>query len=427
MIRANLNPKKILRILPAILVLISVGLIRHMGARSASPPLRPVRPETPRNRLYEVGVLDPVVLARVLSPLDGTLAKVAEDGRRIQKNDILFELEKEEIRSRIEQQEAQIENRLEELESAESERQILVQTYEAIHARELAELAHAELALRIRTEGLLPEERRQLEIAIELAQIDLEDRQERLERQTELVDRNFAPASSLDSFEREVIAPRAFLEERRTQFALETRPLMDEERISLQSAVTQNREIVERSQRRHQREVAAKDTEIAGIQLQLTHQREVLQDRQEELEKAEVTAPASGILRLTRRLNWRSRTWDTIEVGRQTWTDNILGEVVDPNQLNLRVLIHESDIQHVRPGLNAEVNLTAFPEHTLLGRVTSVSALGLDRMDLTPIYRQAPPAQQAQFLAEISVDTRSLAAMPGMTASVIIHLEEDAL
>lgn len=395
--------------------------------RTPPPPDAPrtIRPASPRRTLREVGVLDPAILARVLSPLDGNLSLVAEDGIRVGQGDVIFAFDPEEIRSRIEQQEEQIDNRLEELESAESEHQVLVQTYEAIHARELAELAHAELVLRIRREGLLPEERRQHEIAIALAELDLEDRRERLQRQRELVDRNFAPASSLDSFERERIAAEALLEERRTQYELETRPLMEEERISLQSAVDQNREIVERSLRRHRREVEAKDTELDGIRLQLTHQREVIQERMEELEKTEVTAPVSGLLRLTRTLNWRSRTWDTIEVGRQTWTDNVLAEIVDPEDLNLRVLIHESDILHVRPGLEAEVRLTAFPEHALKGRVTTVSALGLDRMDLTPIYRQAPPAGQSQFLAEIAVNTRDLGAMPGMTASVVIFLGEE--
>lgn len=404
-----------------------LALLTVNSLRRPDEPTRPRsvdRPET-RDKLFEVGVLDPTVLANILAPLNGNLSKVAQDGTRVSKGDILFAFDPEEIRSRIEQEEEQIDNRLEELESAESERQVLLVTYQAIHARELAELAHAELALRVRSEGLKPEERRQLALSIELAELDLEDKTERLERQQELVDRNFAPASSLDSFEREVVAAEALLAERRTQFELETAPLMEEERVSLQSAVDQNRDIVERSLRRHQREVDAKDTEITGIRLQLTHQREVLQERLEELEKAEVFAPDSGILRLTRSLNWRNRTWDTIEVGRQTYTDNILGEIVDPDRLNLRVLIHESDILHIRPGLKAEVRLTAFPDHPLIGRVTTVSALGLDRMDLTPIYRQAPPAQQAQFLAEIAVDTRDLGAMPGMTATVVIHLAEE--
>ncbi|MCC5842891.1 MAG: HlyD family efflux transporter periplasmic adaptor subunit [Verrucomicrobia bacterium] len=415
-----------LRLFGGLLILLTAAIVVKVLRTPPAPPReRPVRAETPRDRLFEVGVLDPAVLARVLSPLNGHLSHVAADGSRVAEGDLVFAFDPEEIRSRIESQEEQIENRLEELESVESERQILVQTYNAISVRERAELAHAELALRIRSEGLRPEERRLLTLSIETAELDLEDRRERLQRQRELVERNFAPATSLDSFEREVIAAEALLDERRTQFELETRPLMEEERLSLQSAVDQNREIVERSLRRHQREVAAKDTEIAGVRLQLGHQREVLEDRMEELEKAEVFSPAAGILRLTRSLNWRNRSWDTIEVGRQTWTDNVLGEIVDPDQLNLRVLIHESDILYLRPGLKAEVRLTAFPEHVLKGSVTTVSALGLDRMDLTPIYRQAPPAQQAQFLAEIAVDTRDLGAMPGMTASVVIHLAEE--
>lgn len=416
----------LLRILGAALLgLAAAAILRILRSPPPTPPSRPVRAETPRDRLFEVGVLDPAVISRILSPLDGHLSYVAGDGVRVTAGQRIFAFDPEEIRSRIEQQEEQIENRQEELESAESERQILVQTYEAIRAREIAELEHAELALRVGLAGLRPEERQRLTLSIQTAELDLEDRRERLERQRELVLRNFAPESSLDSLEREVLAAEALLEERQTVFDLETRPIMEEERLSLQSTVDQNRIIVERSLRRHQREVETRDKDIAGIRLRLRHQQEDLDERRNELGKAEVFAPAAGILRLTRSLNWRSRTWDTIEVGRQASSENILGEIVDPDRLNLRVLIHESDILSVRPGLPAEVRLTAFPEHTLRGTVTSVSALGLDRMDLTPIYRQAPPAGQAQFLAEIAVDTRELGAMPGMTASVVIFLEDD--
>lgn len=416
------RPLRIL--LPAILLLAALLLLLRLNRPAISPPILAPREEILPEVLYEVGVLDPVVLARIHAPLSGTLSHVAEDGRRVRQGDTLFEFDQEEIRSNIENDEEQIDNRLEELDSAQTERDVLIQTYEAIHKRERAELEHAELELRIRTEGLLPEERRRLQISIELAELDLLDRQERLARQQELVDRNFAPPSSLDSVQREVVAAAALLEERRTQFQLDTQPLPEEERVTLQSAVDRAREAVERSRRRHQRDIENKDTEIQAIQLRLTHQRETLDDRRQDIEKSVVTAPVSGILRLTRSLNWRSRTWETIEIGRNTHTGNILGEIVDPGRLNLRVLIHESDILHVTPGLTADVILTAFPEHTLTGRVTSVSALGLDRTDLTPIHRQAPPAQQAQFLAEITVDTRTVDAMPGMTATVILHLQE---
>lgn len=398
--------------------------LRNLLRPPGSPPPPPVRSPEPLDTLIEVGVLEPRVIERIATPINGTLTVAIEDGARVEKGGLLFLLDEEEIRSRIEQQQESIEQKLEEIEIARGDLEEVVNTYASVHRLELAELQHAELELAERERGLLPEERRLLEISIELAELDLEDRRARLERQRELVRQNFAAPTSLDVHLRETEAAEALLRERRTQLELQTQPLPEEERLTLQSAVDQARDIVERSQRRHDRELARRRLEIEGHEIQLRHQRRDLEDREWELDQVRVISPANGIMRLMRRLNWRSRTWQTIAVGQQVWGRDILGELVDPDDLILRLLIHESDILRVRPGQPATARLTAYPEHEVRGRVASVTQLGQDRMDLTPVYRQSPPTRQAQFLAEIHLEPHNLPAMPGMTATVVIELGE---
>ena len=408
-------------VLPGALLL-GVWHLRRSSAPPPPPP--PIRDPRPPNELHEVGVLEPRLISRIFTPLNATLALVPPDGARVQEGDLLFRLDQEEIRSRIEEQLERIEERTEELETLQNEMEVLIATFHAALARDQAEWIHAELELNQRAAGLRPQERRRMEIQIQLAELDLEDRQERLARQQELVSQNFAAATSLDTYQREVAAAEAFLRERVTQLELEMQPLQEEERLTLQAAVDQARDVVERGERRHQREVASRQLEIDGVALQLQHQREDLARREADLENVNLLAPADGIIRLMRRLQWRASSWQTISVGQQTWHMDVLGDLTNPDDLTLRVLIHESDILRVRPGLQATAQLTAYPNQMLRGTVTQVSHLGQDRMDLTPIYRQAPPTQQAQFLAEIDLDTRDLPAMPGMTATVVIHLEE---
>ncbi len=414
-----------LRLLPLFLLLAAGGLWLWLRPADEPAPPPPLRDPAPLHRLHEVGVLEPGLIARIHNPINATLAQVIEDGTRVQKGDLLFRMDEEEIQTRIEDQSDAIDLKLEELETHQGELDVITSTYASAHARERAELAHAELELSYRAEGLRPEERRLLEISIALAKLDLEDREDRLQRQQDLVRQNFATAASLDAYQRDVTAAEALLEERKTQLELQSQPMLEEERLSLQSAVDQARDVVERSQRKHQREVAAKTLEIEGVQLELKHMREELANRESDLEKVRITAPADGIIRLMRRLHWRTRSWQTISVGQQSWALDVLGDLVDPHDLILRVLIHESDILRVKPGQTAIARLTAYPEIELRGEVKTVTRLGQDRMDLTPIYRQSPPTRQAQFLAEIELDTRDLPAMPGMTATVTIDFGED--
>jgi len=374
------------------------------------------------NVLHEVGVLEAQVISRVLSPIAGVLAEAANDGKAVERGEKIFRIDNEEILSRIEAEQENLDLKREELETQLSQLAVVKETYGVVSRKEEAERRHAALALEIRLRGLLPEEKRKLEIDIEVAAIDLEDKREQLSRQKDLVTKNFAPASSLDPPQREVEAAVTFLEEKRTQFSLAIAPLPDEERLTLEAALAQATDVVERSRRRHEREIAMQQLRIEGLQLEIAHSTEYLTQLRDESSRATVTAPSNGVLRLTRRFAWAARTWQTIGPGQQVWGLNTLGEIVDPSRLVLRVMIHESDVRTLRPGLPARVQVTAFPDQELRGRVLSVSALGQDRSDLSPIYRQASPSQQALFLAEIDVDTSSISARPGMTASVAIEL-----
>jgi len=400
-----------------------LAFFRSQPPPPAPPPARSLETLFP---LQEAGVLEPRLVERILTPISGTLAHVAEDGTRVAKGDLLFRLDEQEILSRIEQQQENIDQRQEELETAQNDLQIIVSSYEPLKLREEAELAHAGLVLATRLRGLKPEDRQRHELQIRLAELDVEDREDRLTRQRELVERNFAARSSLDSFERDLDAARAQLQERKTQYELEKQPLLEEERLSLEASVKQARDVVERSERRQAREVAGKELEIEGLELQITHAKQDMDDRKWELEQVRIYSPADGVIRLIRRQDRGSRTWETILVGRQTWGRDVLADLVDPNELTLRILVHESDILRIQPGQTARIRLTAYPESTLSGKVLSVTALGQDRADLTPIYRQAPPAMQAQFLAEISVDLGDVPARAGMTAFVAIDLGDTA-
>lgn len=409
-------------LLLVVLAALSVPLFR--SGEPEAPPLRPRALEDSRV-VREAGILEPRLIERILSPINGTLAFMVEDGARVKTGDLLFRLDEEEVQSRIEEQRENIEQRQEDIEVLMTELEILKSTYASVQAREQAELIHAELALEVRRQGLEPEARRLLDLQIELAQLELEDRRERLSRQQELVEREFAPASSLESLERDVETARLQLQERNTQRELELRPLSEEERISLQAAVDQARAVVDRSARRHRLELEGKEHEIEGVQIQLRHQMERLEDLEWELDQVRIHSPAEGLIRLVSRQNWRTRAWNTITVGQQVWSRDVLAELVDPREMTLRVLVHESDIMRLRSGLRARIRLTAYPEQVLEGKVLSLTALGQDRADLTPLHRQASPSQQANFLAEVSVEIGDVPAKPGMTAVVEIFPGEE--
>jgi|GEM_PF-1188029 len=407
---------------PALLL----GLWRILSGPAADAPRpkwAPVRAETVGRTLTEIGVLEPKTLSRVTFDISGVIAEVIEDGSRVEAGDLLLRMDDEELREEIDQQIEALDQKREELEGERAEYAVLTNSYETVARKEIAELRHAELKLKQGLQPLTPEETRLQEIGIALAELDLEDARHQLERQRELVEKNFAAESSLEVPKREMEAAETFLREKHSQFELARQPLPEEERLTLQSEVNKARDTVERSGKRHQRQLEILDLKINGLELQTEHMEEKLEKLRKERDRVNLYAPTGGVFRLTRRYVWSARSWQPLSVGQQVWSMDILGTIVDTSQLTLRVLVHESDILSVTPGQKTGVTLTAFPSDTVEGVVRSVTALGQDRSELSPLYRKASPTGQALFLAQIDIDIGDVRAMPGMTARVDIELE----
>lgn len=381
------------------------------------------RPETRERRIAEVGVLEPEVLSRVQAELAGVIAEVVDDGVRVEAGDLLLRIDDEEIRENLEGERLNLEQKREDLENRETEIAVLTSSYEAVSRMEVAEWKHAELKLERGLEVLPPEERRPHEIEIELAELDLEDRRGKLERQRELVEKGFAPESSLDKARREREAAETFLEEKQARFELAKQPLPDEEKLTLKSEMEKAREVARRSGERHLRELAIQKLKTEGLNLEIEHLLERIGRLESDLDKVVHTAPVAGVFRLTRDYSWSARSWEALSVGKKVWRRNVLGTIVDPARLTLRVLVHESDRRWIEAGQPARVTLRAFPGDPLEGVVEYVASLGQDRDDLSPLYQQAPPMEQAMFLARVRVDVGGLPVMPGMTAGVSILVE----
>lgn len=137
----------------------------------------------------------------------------------------------------------------------------------------------------------------------------------------------------------------------------------------------------------------------------------------------ELTAPVKGLIRLFRTYEWSARAWQPLSVGKGINSRDMVATVVDPAQLSLRLMLHESDFPEVRVGQPVRATLTAFPEKEVRGRVASVAEVGQDRDDLSPLYRQSPPVGQALFLAHVDLEIDDERVLPGMTTHVEIEVE----
>jgi multidrug resistance efflux pump len=174
----------------------------------------------------------------------------------------------------------------------------------------------------------------------------------------------------------------------------------------------------------HEQELRIQELRIEGIRIRIAHARERLERLREDLEQVRITAPTDGLFLVIQKYSWGARRWEPLGVGTQIYGMNLIGHIVDPSRLHLRVLIHESDREAVVEGRPVSVQLTAFPDLTVPGRVKSITGIGQDRDDLSPVHQQASPVNQALFLAIVEVELPDdLDMKPGMTAQVTFPAE----
>jgi multidrug resistance efflux pump len=396
-----------------------IGLLAPTGPLAAEIPSG-----SGENSLTEIGLLEAKILAKVPTLTSGILAEIIPDGSRVEAGDLLARLDDEEIRNKIESEVEGLEQEQENLEAETHELKVLTQQYDSMAKLEKAELLHAERKLQKAEVPLTPAEIRLNEIDLALAELDVAEARAKLERQRQLVNRKFAPASSLLEMEREVEGTKTLLEEKRLRFELAKAPVPEEERLTLESEVRKARETVRRSQALHAQSVAIQELKIEGLEMSIAHRQEKLERLRKQLEDVHISAPIDGLFLLTRTYSWGARRWEPLSVGNQIWGMNLIGNIVDPKDLYLRVMIHESDAQKVSPGQPAQITLSAFPHQTFPARVRSVTAMAQDRDDLSPLHRQNPPANQALFLAILDMELpQELAVMPGMTATITLGPE----
>jgi multidrug resistance efflux pump len=372
--------------------------------------------------IRESGVLEAKELGQVFLPVRGVITNTVEDGTPVRKGDFLLRLDDEDLRSDLENEQLALDQQQEDLETGKSEYRVLIERFEINSQLKQAELEHARLAL---SEALIPlteEEIRIHEIEIALAALDLANKEDRLIRQQELVEKEFAPETSLNVAIREKEAAITFLEEQKSQFKIAKQSLSDEERLTLETAVRNAEKSVNRNDQQQERDLRIQKLNLEGIELKITHLTQTIERIESDISQLEVSAPAGGIVRLTRNWNRSAGGWLPIGAGQQLHEFDRAATILDPADLSLRLMVHEADAPLIKVGQAVNATLVAFPDEQIKGSVVSITEAGQDRDDLSPIYRQSSPIQQALFLVWVSLEQVPERVMPGMTANVEISV-----
>ncbi|MFO0890304.1 MAG: efflux RND transporter periplasmic adaptor subunit [Isosphaeraceae bacterium] len=96
----------------------------------------------------------------------------------------------------------------------------------------------------------------------------------------------------------------------------------------------------------------------------------------------------------------------------------LLFTLPDLSQMEVQVMLHETVVNRIRPGMRARVQVDALPGRTLEGRVESINPMPLSDQN------SRTANQIAYFIAHVQIESMPAGLRPGMTAAATILCEE---
>lgn len=410
-------------------VLLSAGLLarqrQHSGGAEAAETIRLTR-EIVCASVVERGVLVTADRTPIYVAVQGQILEIEQTGTPVKAGARLLRMDDVAQLDGIRDQSFQIGVR--EIERGIEEAKYHLAEIEESRELELdrERLRHAELEESIETRGLTPEERRLLEIEIELARLDLEDGQSEHERQQRLFDKGYITATALEPFSRRVESASAYVSELQLKISLREKALPEERRVELRENVRRAASKVERGRKAMERRLDALLNSVAKKDAEIARNRFRLADLERQVTEANVVSPADGIFVIRLFRDWRSGgVWREYRPGAHIWGGgDTIADIIDPASMRIELNFSEVDFPRIRKGLPVRIRIPSFPDRTFTGVVAELGGVGRDRYELAQLGHETAHTGVTQFNAVIDFDGQGIAFHPGMSAECEVQLEE---
>ncbi len=301
---------------------------------------------------------------------------IISEGSHVAEGDPLVHFATDSIDDRIQQEELNVSSAENALQSAE--RALRIQESENNSAEQKADLRVqvAELELARWKEGQVTTKRRELTLAIEKADRNL-DRLEREYKDSEqLFERGFISLSEKDQDYIELIEARAAKENADLAQKTYGQYTYPKEEKQKNSDLDESRTELGRTKERNQNQLDQKNADFDARKEQLDIRGRGLQRLREQLEACTITAPASGLVvygTSTGGRWWRSE--ESLEIGKESYPNQLLISLPDTSRLIASVKVHESQVSQVVEGMDCKVTVDAKKNISFDGKVSSVGVM----------------------------------------------------
>jgi HlyD family secretion protein len=385
----------------------------------ASDRLFTVNPMRMEILVSQMGELQAVDNIELISKVEGraTITNIVKEGAYVKQGDILVELDSSVIRQQIDDLSLEIQRQ----DAAVANAREMLAIQQSNNAAELegatVALQLAEVDLQKYVEGTFPQESKSSVTKLEMAKIDLANKQDELAQAKSLFTRGFVTAADVKKADLAVTQANNAVQEADTALRVLQEYTHRADLAGKQNAVAQAKSKVERVRRQNESMIIQKNADLNSAEQQLQMRQRRMELLKSQLEACTIRAPDDGMVVYSNNPDNQS----VIQEGAEVRERQPIIRLPDTRQMKVVLKLNESQANRVQPGMRATVAITGLPEdlNGTVGKVSIVPVSG---------NRWTNPDSK-DYPAEILLDETPTNLKPSTSArtSIMIKTIENAL
>jgi multidrug resistance efflux pump len=409
----------------AMLALSPVGYL-ILGRRSAADPRTVGVERRPFTQVIRrQGTLQPAVKTAIFSKIAGTLLQVADDGSRVEKGGLLFQLDPKPNEEQLIREQASLRRVKAEW---ERDRQTAAKELRKVQDEAASRKLRVDLeTLRLKEieEGPTPTEEVNAKTALENAKILCEARKEEYEVLAGLARDGFV--SQVEARQKELEATEQGLKVTEADIAYRKLHTLDPVKIAEQKLKVRDEE-KNLAAAKEKAELLSQNLARAAERAQdrVKHEEQDVAETKGKIAKTRCVAPTPGVVLY----NPGRRGWG-IGPGRDVWEGHEIMTVSDLRRMKAVLTVDEGRIGAIQKEQRGRVRAAGLEGATFEGRVTRVAEKGQDEFESLEQETQdlTGKANRQVFEVEVELDESAPDLRPGLRVEVEIVIRElaDAL
>ncbi len=355
---------------------------------------------------------DKVVIASELEGVN-TVIWVIEEGTNVQSGDLLLEFDASELVDKRNEQEMVVANAESNLIIAQEKLGITEGDCEAATLDREVDLTLAKMALEKYQEGDYPQQLRQNEADIALADEEVKRAVERMEWSQRLAKEGFLTRTELQADELALQRKQLDLEMARTKLNVLTNFMVLQQRSTLDSTLRKADRAMARTEWQNKSTLKQVETELRARLRERDRSTNRLAELNFQISKSKIYAPTNGIVLYTSTVLISRRQWwlKPLAVGSTAVERQELIYIPIESGMVVEVMIPEASLSKIDNGMPARVKIDAYPGRVFDGRLVKIGIL--------------PDGQSSQlnpdlklYKCEIECDFKEVTIRPGMSCDV---------